>query len=236
MLKLYAVLAGVVMGFAINLHAQTASIGSFNQIATPIQAAPADSIVQATAEAQGLELVAPADLPSGGTFWLMTTNGVAAPSPCPPGNLSDFPVYQMADGIYLVDETGGQVTTNEVNTTIESALAAEADAVTGLINQIQDAQLNQDMVMAFGLDMEMDSSSSFAPMFAVADPTALWLEITNVANGWSYFNMHNGTNFVYAILSTTSLAGGTWNIETELFPTLDETNVMPFAVQNLGCQ
>jgi len=207
------------------LHAQTATVSP-----------PPDSIVQVTAEAQGLEPVASADLPSGGTFWLVTSNGIAAPSPCPPGNLSDFPVYLMADGIYLVDETVGQVVTNEENSTIESALAAQADSVTGLINQVQDAQFNQDLALAFGFDMEMDSSSSFAPMFAVTDPTALWLEITNVSNGWSYFNLHNGTNFVYAILSTTSLAGGTWNIETELFPTLDQNNVMAFAVQNLGRQ
>jgi len=52
-------------------------------------------------------------------------------------------------------------------------LAAQADAVAGLINQVQDAQLNQDMAMAFGLDMEMDSSASFSPMFAVSDTTAL---------------------------------------------------------------
>jgi len=178
------------------LHAQTATVSP-----------PPDSIVQVTAEAQGLEPVASADLPSGGTFWLVTSNGIAAPSPCPPGNLSDFPVYLMADGIYLVDETVGQVVTNEENSTIESALAAQADSVTGLINQVQDAQFNQDLALAFGFDMEMDSSSSFAPMFAVTDPTALWLEITNVSNGWSYFNLHNGTNFVYAILSTTSLDG-----------------------------
>jgi len=205
------------------LHAQTATVSP-----------PPDSIVQVTAEAQGLDLIASADLPVDGTFWLVTTNGITAPSPCPPSNLSDFPVYAMADGIYLVDETGGQVVTNENNGTVESALAAEADAVAGLINQVQVAQLNQDMAMAFGLDMEMDSSASFSPMFAVSDPTALWLEITNVSNGWSYFNLHNGTNFVYAILSTTSLAGGTLNIETELFPTLDQTNIMPFAVQNSG--
>ena len=127
------------------LHAQTASIGSINGVATPIQAAPPDSIVQATAQAQGLQLVAPADLPVvGGTFWLVTTNGIAAPSPCPPGNLSDFPVYAMADGIYLVDETGGQVVTNADNGgTAESALAAEADAVVNLINQVQNAQAAQ---------------------------------------------------------------------------------------------
>ena len=207
------------------LHAQTATVSP-----------PTDSIVQVTAEAQGLDLIAPTDLPNGGTFWLVTSNGITAPSPCPPNNLSDFPVYAMADGIYLVDETGGQVVTNEENSTIESALAAQADAVTALINQVQDAQLNQDMAMAFGLDMEMDSSASFSPMFAVSDPTALWLEITNVSNGWSYLNLHKGTNFVYAILSKTNLTDATWNIETELFPTGDQTNVMPFAVQNLDRQ
>ena len=207
------------------LHAQTATVSP-----------PTDSIVQVTAEAQGLDLIAPTDLPNGGTFWLVTSNGITAPSPCPPNNLSDFPVYAMADGIYLVDETGGQVVTNEENSTIKSALAAQADAVTGLINQVQDAQLNQDMALAFGLDMEMDSSSGFSPMFAVSDPAALWLEITNVSNGWSYFNLHNATNFVYAILSKTDLTAATWNVETELFPTLDQTNVMPFAVQNFDRQ
>ena len=205
------------------------------------QFAPADSIVQATAEAQGLELIAPADLPVGGTFWLVTTNGITAPSPCPPGNLSDFPVYAMADGIFLVDETGGQVMTNENANTVESALAAQADAVTGLINQIQDAQDAQSdggltLSAGRGAGMAMMMASFSSMMTPAYNTNGLWLEITNVANGWSYFNLHNGTNFVYAILSTTSLAGGSWNIETELFPTLDQTNVMPFAVQNSGRQ
>jgi len=225
------------------LHAQTASIGSINGVATPIQAAPPDSIVQATAQAQGLLLVAPADLPAvGGTFWLVTTNGIAAPSPCPPGNLSDFPVYAMADGIFLVDETGGQVATNADNGgTAESALAAEADAVVNLINQVQAAQaapLNGATALAAGRGAGMammmaDFSSMMTPTY---DTNGLWLEMTNLANGWSYFNLHNATNQVYAILSTTSLAGGTWNIETELFPTLDQTNVLPFVVQNLDRQ
>ena len=208
-----------------------------------VAAAPPDSIVQATAQAQGLLLVAPADLPAvGGTFWLVTTNGIAAPSPCPPGNLSDFPVYAMADGIFLVDETGGQVATNADNGgTAESALAAEADAVVNLINQVQAAQaapLNGGTAMAAGRGAGMammmaDFSSMMTPAY---DTNGLWLEMTNLANGWSYFNLHNGTNFVYAILSTTSLAGGTWNVETELFPTLDQTNVLPFVVQNFDRQ
>ena len=218
-------LAGAILALAFNINAQTNS---------------PDSIVQVTAEAQGLELAAPEDLANGGTFWLMTSNGMTAPSPCPPGNLSEFPVYQMADGIFLVDETSGQAMTNEENSTIEVALAAQADAVTALINQIQDAQdaqsddsLTMSAGRGAGMTMMMSYSSSMAMIY---DTNGLWLEITNVANGWSYFNLHNGTNFVYAILSTTSLAGGTWNVETELFPTLDQTNIMPFAVQNFGRQ
>ena len=203
--------------------------------------APADSVVQVTAEAQGLELAAPEDLANGGTFWLVTTNGITAPSPCPPGNLSDFPVYAMADGIFLVDETGGQATTNDENSTVESALAAQADAVTGLINQIQEAQDAQSdggltMGAGRGAGMAMMMGSFSSMMTPTYDTNGLWLEMTNLANGWSYFNLHNGTNFVYAILSTTSLAGGTWNVETELFPTLDQTNVLPFALQNSGRQ
>jgi len=66
------------------LHAQTATVSP-----------PTDSIVQVTEEAQGLDLIVPADLPVGGTFWLVTSNGITAPAPCPPNNLSDFPVYAL---------------------------------------------------------------------------------------------------------------------------------------------
>ncbi len=233
-------LVGSALFVSLNLlHAQALLSGQAVQAGGAVTAAPQDSIVQVTAEAQGLQLVAPADLPDNGTYWLMTTNGQPLPLPfLPPG--PDFPIYQMSDGIFLVDETGGQVATNENNSTIESALAAQADAVVSLINQVQDAQvaqLSSDLAMAFGLDAGMDlmMADSFS-MASSYDPAGLWLEITNVANGWSYCNLHNGTNFVYAILSKTNLTDATWNVETELFPTGDQTNVMPFAVQNFDRQ
>lgn len=57
------------------------------------------------------------------------------------------------------------------------------------------------------------------------DTNSLWLEITNVSDGVAYLNLHNATNQVYAIWSTTNLVGG-WNVESELWPT--NSNVMPF--------
>jgi len=63
----------------------------------------------------------------------------------------------------------------------------------------------------------------------------LWLEITGVSNGAAGFNLHNATNQVYAIWSTTNLLGN-WNVETELWPTPDQTNALPFMVANLDRQ
>lgn len=100
---------------------------------------PTDSIVQITAESQGLELVAPEDWPRNGTFWLvMLGGGIMAPLPCPPQDTS-LPVYQIADGQFLVDATGGQVLLNAAHSTVASALEAQADAVVNLIGRIQEA-------------------------------------------------------------------------------------------------
>jgi|GEM_PF-4972706 len=60
--KLYVDLTGVVLGLGSNLNAQTAVSGSFNSGTMPmggISELPAqpDSIVQITAEAQGLPVV-----------------------------------------------------------------------------------------------------------------------------------------------------------------------------------
>ena len=54
------------------------------QTATPVQSAQADSIVQITAEAQGLQLVSPDQVPRCGTFWWVMPGlggGAAVPAP-----------------------------------------------------------------------------------------------------------------------------------------------------------
>jgi hypothetical protein len=112
--------------------------------------------VQLTAEAQGLPLVPPEQVPFCGTFWMVTSGslGVAVPLPCPPIDPT-LPVFQISDGIFLVDGTVGSpvvVSTprmrrlamaSNTGTTVEAALAAQADAIVNLITQIQTASANQ---------------------------------------------------------------------------------------------
>ncbi len=84
---------------------------------------------------------------------------------------------------------------------------------------------------------EEDYTPSYSSTYTL-DTNGLYLEITNVSGGWSYLNLHNATNAVYSIWSTTNLltplASG--QVELELWPSGDQTNVMPFSIPNLGRQ
>ncbi|MGD0207197.1 MAG: hypothetical protein ABSC89_06295 [Verrucomicrobiota bacterium] len=235
-----------------NGFAQTLSI----QSGSTIGAAQADSIVQIAAESQGLAQVAPADLPIiGGTFWWVMPGGAAVPAPCPPLDLSGA-IYQIAEGQFLVDETGGQVVANTprfglqaqaTSSTVASEVASQVDALVNLITRVQTAAANQQvwtMARAMGMDVPSpgsdggsgdgsDYTSSYVPY--IFDTNGLWLEITGVSNGQVDLNLHNPTNEVYAIWCTTNLLGN-WNVETELWPTPDQTNVLPFTVANLDRQ
>ena len=53
------------------------------------------------------------------------------------------------------------------------------------------------------------ASGDDSPMFGsyLLTPATLWLEITNVLGGVAHLNLHNATNQVYAIWSTTNLPG-----------------------------
>ena len=99
-----ALLIGAGLFASLNLHAQTAMVGGFNRIGTPIQTAPPDSIVAVTAESQGLSLVAPEDLPFCGTFLEVMPSGIMAPLPCPPIDQT-LPIYAITDTAFLVDAT-----------------------------------------------------------------------------------------------------------------------------------
>ena len=69
MRKIDSILMVVILGATINIHAQSDAIGSFNSNLALVQAAAPDSIVQITADAQGLPLVSPGQAPRSGTFW-----------------------------------------------------------------------------------------------------------------------------------------------------------------------
>ncbi len=227
---------GIVTSIVIGLAAGAPLIG-FAQTAPP---APPDSIVQVTAESKGLGLADPLDFIDGGTFWQMEPDGLSAPMPCPPQN-PNLPVYQIANGQFLIDATGGLVATNgEMNTTIEAALAAQVESVVKLVDWLQGVEEIQNMKLlarAMGMNLPdfgdegeggAGTNSGWTSSF-VLDTNALYLTISNVVNGVANLSLHNGTNEVYAIWTTNNLGAG-WQVETELWPTGDQTNVMPFTL------
>jgi hypothetical protein len=241
--------AGVVfiLGLALMLHAQdsTAPDSTAPDSTAPDSTAP-DSIVQVTAESQGLSLVSPGDLPENGTFWLVDSNGVLSPDPCLPPEAANLPIYGLADGVFLVDGTCGQVATDPgqvaalgMSAAVSEALAAQATNIVNLINQVQAAEAGSvSRAMSRGGMMTMDDESdddSFTPAYSF--PTnGLWLQITNYDGNFAYLNLHNATDQVYAIWSTTDLTTPytNWTVETELWPVGGQTNVMPFTIPTLG--
>jgi hypothetical protein len=230
------IIAGFLAGIMPAAHAQTAQ---------------PDSIVQITAEAAGLARIDPTNFPTdSGSYWLVTSNGVMAPFPAPLFD-SSFPVYEIVDGIYLVDATGGQVAVPPDQTddaqiitgsgTSSAAQLAATDAlgtaVADLIDQIQERQILRDTATMMGVDLNPgdggdpgDGTITNNFVGSVFDTNQLWLEITNVSSGTAFANLHNGTNQVYAIWSTTDLTipFSNWQVEAEIWPT--DTNCHPFSV------
>ncbi|MGD0743785.1 MAG: hypothetical protein ABSA45_01385 [Verrucomicrobiota bacterium] len=239
-----AIIGGLIVlsGF---IHAQVTTEqtqDSSSSVALP------DSVVQIAADADGLSLVPPDQIPEVGTFWLVAGAGAPGPLPFLPlkYNPANTPIYSLGSpGQFLVD---GTINTNSLSA---ADLDAEGNMVLELIAQIQGAQANAAEVQ--GRMMTMDDSfpsfpgdggddegsNYYSGLMGVSmfDTNALWLEITNVANGLSYLNLHNGTNQVYAIWSTTNLVAN-WQVETEVWPTNGTVipTLTPFTVWNLNRQ
>jgi hypothetical protein len=159
-------------------------------------------------ELQAIEMTTPAlanSIPRFGTFYsAQHAPGTAEPWPPLPGSMGLRAWPLGDDGVFLLDD----------------------------LAKNYDAPVNANL--KFGSRMSaMDDlgGGDFAPAFSI--PTnGLWLEITNVANGLAYLNLHHATNKVYEIWSKTDLAATNWNIELEVSPT--NTTVMPFRVVQLN--
>lgn len=237
------------------LHAQTVSVGSFNSDLGPVQTAQPDSIVQITAEAEGLSQVDPTTLPLFASCWWTVFPGTGPlPMPCPPQDLS-VPIYQIVDGYYLVDETGGAVSANVSQTAtramtssaVASAVDRQGNEIANLIEQVQATAANQQtrmMARAMGMDVPSpgggDGGGSYSPdgitnSYVAPDyGTNLWIAQTAVAAG----NLTGiGTNTIadvqYEIQSRTNLLQTDW--QSEGFITGSEvTNWTPLSVAQNG--
>jgi hypothetical protein len=221
-----------------------------------------DSIVQITAEARGLELLAPSDVPPSGTFWQVSPDAgggvIPPPLPCPPVNLA-LPIFKIANGQYLIDGTVGQAPAgishaSRMSTSVmtSSDLETQASAVANLISQIQDTATPQATVAAGSATMSsMDSSSPPSPPGSGGDTNSsgygvpaigavpintnlLWLQISNVINGYACGNIYNTTDYVYAVWFATNLLtpAAQWSVASEVFPTA--TNCTPFTAPTLN--
>jgi hypothetical protein len=212
------------------VHAQTATVGSFNGDIMQGQSAQTDSIVGIVAESQGLHVVPSDQVPRYGTFWTVSPglgSRVIPPFPCPPLDAS-LPIYAIADRQFLVDGTiGSQVTLNTPQagrlaavSTRAAALEAQANAVLNLITQIQTMAANQQMQAMDapvppnfgdgGNNSDGGFSSNFQPqVFTTND---LWMQV-QMANTTGSLVIHppwNVTNGVYDLFYTTNLAPSAW--------------------------
>jgi len=224
------------------LQAQTAVVGNFNSNLSLVQAAAPDSIVQITADAQGLPLVSPGQAPRSGTFWWILPSGTAVPAPCPPQDALTAAIYQLAAGQFLVDETGGQIPAiprrfgmqaQIAGSTTVSGLEIEADTVMSLITRVQMAAASQQMGMlslASGMDVQSFGDTGSGGTNGVDSGsfilthdygTNLWLAISSVANGVVSLSLSNTvctqSGEVYEVMSKTDLSDAAWNIETEVW-------------------
>jgi hypothetical protein len=228
----------------------------FPQALLTTQAAPPETIVTLAAGEAGLAQVAPADLPSDGTYYWILAGGSALPMPLPPQDGSA--IFQVTPNIFIADQTGGQIITGPhrpgtqaANVSLASVAASQADSVMGLINQIQSqAATPQTRSMARAMGMGVPTpgdggdggsgdgggSGDYTNNYVAYtfDHSLLWLGIVNSVNGWTCLTLNHGTNQVYAIWSTTNIATpfAVWNVATEVWPT--NLICMPFMVATLG--
>ena len=172
-----------------------------------------DSVVRIAAEAQGLSLATPDQIPPDrcGTFWIVTDDTFPAPWPFLPAryDLASTPIYSLgADSEFLVDGTGGvvpQPTRDEavLGITAATLLQAQGNMVLDFIAQIQVAQAKTALGQARRQTMAMDDSGPPAPGDG-SDSGG-----TNGYSGLSYIIADYGTNLWIAnfALSSNNAAG-----------------------------
>ena len=225
------------MYFSLNLlHAQTALAGSFNGVATPVQAGVLAlsstniSLISSLSDEQLTALVNALDatptipasaLPIGATCWSLQQPNF----PPLPGDTIGVSAWPLGDGSFLLADGDYRYT------------AASATSLAAGPMQMSAMESGVSMPPGFG---DLGSGGTYPSISTpyVWNTNLLWLQISNVIGGTAYASLFNGTDEVYSVWSTTNLLTpfSLWQVETEVFPTASTTNCMPFTVSTLGRQ
>jgi len=175
--------------------------------ALSVQAA-GDSVVQATADAAGLAPVT--TFPRVGTFWIMTTSPdgrlTALPYPALPSDLSTLPAYSVAGNIYILDDTGGQLSPSSarrMSSTQAAAIAqAQAETMADLIGQILSPGTNGGGGFQYNdYHLSIDTNGLWIEAFRTNGIGSLGLRLHNTVSGENY-----------QLLSTSNLLNTNWDL------------------------
>ena len=178
-----AIIGGLIGSLSL-VHAQMTA--SAVQSVSATQSAQEDSIVSAAAEAQGLELVPPDQIPRFGTFWVVSGEQPPVPFPFLPYDPASTPVFSLGtDGQFLVDGTA------DVGGASAAVLAAQANAVANLIDRVEVTEANRQM-RAMGMDVPVPGDGGDGGTntftfnesgFTVDYGTNLWIAQVGISSG-----------------------------------------------------
>ncbi len=168
--------------------------------------AKADSLVQITADAAGLSPVDATEIPRIGTFWVMTVGADGRldgpPYPYLPPKFSALPTYSVKDGIFIVDDTGGQIMPPSFgrlsSAQAASTAQAQAESLAGLIDLILNPKNSRNggvRAMASlsppgdgdGTNGGFQPNGLIPPVYTTND---LYLSITSATNGIAQLVIH----------------------------------------------
>ena len=158
----------------------------------------------------------PADeLPPVGMFYLASEGSNAAPLP---GSLG-LAAWDLGDGNYLVNDLDG-ITSSSASTSLR---LSSQSGMSLMMNALDEPP-----------SPGTGTNGGDTNLFSYTNHTnGLWLEANGLANGYLTGNLHNATNYVYALLSKTNLSQSGWTTEAELFPGANTTSA-PFSIPWLG--
>ena len=136
----------------------------------------------------------PGAVPRRGTFWFLqgpSPGQPYPPLPCPPGDLTNAPIYALGGGQFLIDDS-------------------QVDYAALRQQQEMDRALSS-LEVQYGLRRSEQNGGIFSPM-GLTSYTAddLWLELIAITNATGYFVVHppaaEATNGVYDLFVTTNLS------------------------------